>query len=79
MSDGMSFRREGSTDILDIVGVGLAKYFRQAGAGVFVTGGIGMSVLGRSSWDGSRTGFGIVAGLGDELAKHLTLQRARSA
>lgn len=75
MSDGMSFRREGSTDILDIVGVGLAKYFRQAGAGAFVTGGIGMSVLGRSSWDGSlETGFGFIAGLGYELAKHLSIQ-----
>jgi hypothetical protein len=75
MSAGMSFRREGSADILSIVGVGLAKYFRRVGAGAFVTGGIGMSVLSRSYWGGSlETGFGGLFGLGYEFVKHLSIQ-----
>ena len=75
MSDGMFYRREGAKDALVIVGAGLAKYLGQAGTGPYVTGGIGMSVLSRSSWDGSlETGFGFIAGLGYELVKHLSIQ-----
>ncbi|MCK7514749.1 MAG: hypothetical protein MZV70_69275 [Desulfobacterales bacterium] len=75
MTAGMSFRREGSADILSIVGFGLAKYFQRAGGGPFVTGGIGMSVLSRSSWDRSlETGWGGLFGLGYGFGKHLSIQ-----
>jgi hypothetical protein len=75
MSDGMFYRREGAADALGIVGAGLVKYLGPAGTGPYVTGGIGMSVLSRSSWENSlETGFGFIAGLGYELGKHLSIQ-----
>ena len=75
MSDGMFYRREGAKDALAILGAGLAKYLGHAGTGPYVTGGIGMSVLSRSSWDGSlETGLGGLFGLGYEFVKHLSIQ-----
>ena len=76
MSGGMFFPREGSKDTLGIVGGGLAKYVKPEGTGLFFTGGIGLSVLNRSSWEGYslETGFGFLAGLGYEPVKHLSVQ-----
>ena len=70
------FSQEGSDYYIGVTGLGVTKYTKPEGKGLFFCGGIGISVLaGYSGWDtGSDTGFGALAGLGYDVAKHWRIQ-----
>lgn len=58
-----------------IGGVGVTKYLNPKGTGFFVFGGVGMGLLTLlETGGGSNNGFGLIGGIGYDIAKHWNIQ-----
>jgi hypothetical protein len=63
-----------STFVNGITGLGLTKYFRSEGRGFFVLGGVGLAALVEIAGNEHATGFGLIGGIGYDIAKHWSIQ-----
>jgi hypothetical protein len=63
-----------STFINGITGLGLTKYLKPEGRGFFVFGGVGLAVLREFTGGEDDTGFGLIGGIGYDIAKHWSIQ-----
>jgi hypothetical protein len=70
------FSDSGNDYYVGVTGVGVTKYLKPEGKGLYLLGGMGLSILtGYSGYDtGSDTGFGALAGIGYDVAKHWRIQ-----
>jgi len=70
------FTYGGESYLLGVSGVGLTKYLNREGKGFCILGGVGVSVLSLYSgyYTSSDTGFGALAGVGYDFAKHWRIQ-----
>ncbi len=70
------FSSEGSDNYIGLTGAGVTKYLKPEGKGLYFLGGIGVSVLKTYSGDyqGTDSGFGALAGIGYDVAKHFRIQ-----
>ncbi len=64
------FSDGGENNYLGVTGAGVTKYLKREGKGLYICGGIGLSV--RTLY--SNTGFGALAGIGYDVAKHWRIQ-----
>ena len=65
----------GSTYYIGVTGLGLTKYLSKEGKGLFLHGGAGLSVFQRlSAGANAETGFGLIGGIGYDIAKHWSIQ-----
>ena len=63
--------------IIGVTGLGLTKYLNPNGTGFFVSGGIGLSFyqpFEAGDEDRPATGFGLLGGIGYDIAKHWSIQ-----
>jgi Outer membrane protein beta-barrel domain len=70
------FNGQDYTYYIGVTGVGVTKYLKPSGKGLYFLGGIGLSV-GNGYWEystGSESGFGAIAGIGCDVAKHWRIQ-----
>ena len=70
------FEKKEVTAKLDLFAIGVTKYLKNSGTGLFVTGGIGRAVLDGCSGSDRFTpgGSGFFAGAGYEFRKHLSVE-----
>jgi hypothetical protein len=55
-------------------GLGVTKYLNPEGKGFFIFGGGGLSFFQNLSYTTGHTGFGFLAGIGYDIAKHWSIQ-----
>ncbi len=75
-NNGSWFSGSGNDYYVGVTGVGVTKYLKPEGKGFYLCGGIGLSIL-TGYWvfdQGSNTGFGAIAGIGYDVAKHWRIQ-----
>ena len=65
------FSDRGNTERFVVTGLGMTKYLKRAGGGLYFCGGIGLSV---QTLYGGSTGFGALAGIGYDVARHWRVQ-----
>jgi opacity protein-like surface antigen len=57
-----------------ITGLGLTKYLKSEGRGIFVFGGVGLAVIQELTGPEDDTGFGLIGGVGYDISKHWSIQ-----
>jgi opacity protein-like surface antigen len=69
------FSYQSESFVVGMSGIGLSKYLNKEGKGVFILGGIGVGVFSQmTGYTYSESGFGVVGGVGYDVAKHWRIQ-----